>query len=147
MLFQWIIAFSAIILPIGIEEVAAGDGALNTWSILAVSPNKKSCTISLGQLAKHNRLNRTIPHKAFESAFLSTPYLTAGNRGISELFADGVEIACFSPGNSLALVDGIRNLFSDHDKLNEMSSLIHKKYHNICNQEMLSRDFLKIVIT
>ena len=112
-----------------------------------ISKLQKSCTISLGQLAKHNRLNRTIPHKAFESAFLSTPYLTAGNKGITELFEDGVEIACFSPGNSLALVDGIRNLFSDHDKLNEMSVLFHRKYQNTCNQEMLSRDFLKIVVT
>jgi hypothetical protein len=111
-----------------------------------ISKLQKACTISLGQLAKHNRLNRTIPHKAFESAFLATPYLTAGNKGITELFKEGVEITCFSPGNSLALVDRIRNLFSDHDKLNEMSSLFHKKYQNICNQEELSQDFLKIVV-
>ena len=36
--------FPAIISPIGIAEVAAGDGALQTWSMRAVSRNKKSCT-------------------------------------------------------------------------------------------------------
>ena len=110
-----------------------------------ISKLQKSCRILLGQLAKHNRLNRTIPHKAFEAAFLATPYLTAGNKGIAELFTEGIEIECFSPGNSLALVDSIRNLIIDHDKLNKMSYSIHEKYENICNQKMLSQNFLKIV--
>ena len=90
--------------------------------------------------------NRTIPHKAFESAFLATPYLTAGNKGIAELFTEGIDVECFSPGNSLALVDSIRNLIIDHDKLNKMSYSIHEKYKNICNQKMLSQNFLKIVL-
>ena len=111
-----------------------------------ISKLQKSCRILLGQLAKHNRLNRTIPHKAFEAAFLATPYLTAGNKGIAELFTEGIDIECFSPGNSLALVDKIRNLIIDHDKLNKMSYSIHEKYENICNQKMLSQNFLKIVL-
>jgi len=111
-----------------------------------ISKLQKSCTIMLGQLAKHNRLNRTIPHKAFEAGFLATPYLTAGNKGITELFTEGFEVECFSPGNSIALVDKIRNLISDHDKLNEMSALIYEKYQNNCNQRMLSQKFLNIVL-
>lgn len=111
-----------------------------------ISKLQKSCRILLGQLAKHNRLNRTIPHKAFEAAFLATPYLTADNKGITEIFTEGIEIECFSPGNSLALVDKIRNLIVDHDKLNKMSYSIHEKYENICNQKILSQNFLKIVL-
>lgn len=111
-----------------------------------ISKLQKSSTIILGQLAKHNRLNRTIPHKAFEAAFLARPYLTAGNKGITELFTEGFEIECFSPGNSIELVDKIRNLINDHDKLNEMSASIYEKYQNICNQKMLSQNFLKIVL-
>ena len=111
-----------------------------------ISKLQKSSRILLGQLAKHNRLNRTIPHKAFEAAFLATPYLTAGNKGIAEVFTEGIDIECFSPGNSLALVDKIRNLIIDHDKLNKMSYSIHEKYENICNQKILSQNFLKIVL-
>ena len=111
-----------------------------------ISKLQRSSRISLGQLAKHNRLNRTIPHKAFEAAFLATPYLTAGNKGIAELFTEGIDVECFSPGNSLALVDSIRNLIIDHDKLNKMSYSIHVKYENICNQKTLSQNFLKIVL-
>jgi glycosyltransferase involved in cell wall biosynthesis len=105
---------------------------------------QKSCTIALGQLAKHNRLKRTIPHKAFESAFLSTPYITAGNKGISEIFTEGTEIACFSPGNSIELVDKIKSLINDTDKLCEMSSLIHKKYKKTCSQKILAQSFIEI---
>ena len=111
-----------------------------------ISKLQKSSRIILGQLAKHSRLDRTIPHKAFEAAFLAIPYLTAGNKGITEVFTEGFEIECFSPGNSIELVDKIRNLINDHDKLNEMSALIYEKYQNICNQKMLSQNFLKIVL-
>jgi glycosyltransferase involved in cell wall biosynthesis len=109
-----------------------------------ISKLQKSCTIALGQLAKHNRLKRTIPHKAFESAFLSTPYLTAGNKGITEIFTAGTEIACFSPGNSIELVDSIKSLINDSDKLSEMSSSIHKKYRNTCSQKILAQSFIEI---
>src|SRR5690606_26284564 len=37
-------SFSAIMRPIGMDEVAAGDGALHTCSILSVSLKRKSCT-------------------------------------------------------------------------------------------------------
>src|SRR5687768_9008276 len=38
------ITMSAIISPIGIADVAAGDGALHTWSIRSDSRKRKSCT-------------------------------------------------------------------------------------------------------
>lgn len=48
-----------------------------------------SCHVSLGQFGRHKRLERTIPHKAFESLAMSLPYLTGRARGISELLTDG----------------------------------------------------------
>jgi hypothetical protein len=109
-----------------------------------ISKLQKSCRILLGQLAKHNRLNRTIPHKAFEAAFLATPYLTADNKGITEIFTEGIEIECFSPGNSIELVDKIKSLINDSDKLCEMSTLIHKKYRKTCSQKILAQSFIEI---
>ncbi len=45
----------------------------------------QSCHVSLGQLSNHPRLDRTIPHKAYESLAMGLPYLTAANRGLLEL--------------------------------------------------------------
>ena len=53
-----------------------------------ISKLQKACTISLGQLAKHNRLNRTIPHKAFEAGYFGKPYLTLDTESIRELYPD-----------------------------------------------------------
>lgn len=105
---------------------------------------QKSCTILLGQLAKHNRLNRTIPHKAFESAFLATPYLTAKNQGIIELFKDD-EVITFSPGDASALAKAIENLIDDRDKLGVMASLIKNKYQSVCSQSELAQKFVEII--
>ncbi|MEW6610024.1 MAG: glycosyltransferase [Patescibacteria group bacterium] len=53
------------------------------------------CHISLGQLSGHSRLQRTIPHKAYESLALKVPYLTARNEGIMEILREGDTcIAC-----------------------------------------------------
>lgn len=111
-----------------------------------ISKLQTACTIFLGQLAQHPRLNRTIPHKAYEAGFLARPYLTARNKGIKELFVEGSEIECFAAGSSRALANKIRSLIIDTDKLNAMSCSIHEKYQNTCNQKMLSQNFVKIVL-
>lgn len=48
----------------------------------------QKCYLSLGQLSDHERLERTVPHKAFESMVLKIPYLTANNTGILELLKE-----------------------------------------------------------
>jgi glycosyltransferase involved in cell wall biosynthesis len=70
-------------------------------------------SITLGQLAKHERLNRTIPHKAFEAAFLGKAYLTGRNHGILEIFKENKEISCFNPGDSTDLANKISELFKE----------------------------------
>ncbi len=47
---------------------------------------------SLGQFEESERLDRTIPHKAFESISMGIPYITARARAISELLED--EVSC-----------------------------------------------------
>jgi len=48
----------------------------------------KLADISLGQISNHKRLDYTIPHKAFESAFFSQCYITADSKGVKELFGE-----------------------------------------------------------
>lgn len=47
------------------------------------------CQVSLGQFEDHERLGRTIPHKAFESLALGLPYMTGRSAGIQELLTEG----------------------------------------------------------
>ena len=60
------------------------------------------CQISLGQFEDHERLERTIPHKAFEALAMGMPYVTGRTGGISELLTDGkdcIMVRCADPGD------------------------------------------------
>ena len=101
--------------------------------------------LTLGQLANHVRLKRTIPHKAFESAFLSSPYLTARSIGIQELFTEDIEIACFEPGSAEDLADCIKKLLENKLKLSSMSTAMKSTYNLACSQAVLANKFSEIV--
>jgi glycosyltransferase involved in cell wall biosynthesis len=104
-----------------------------------------NCTISLGQLADHPRLQRTIPHKAFESAFLATPYLSARSNGILELFEEVSDIACFNPGDPQDLADQIISLLSNLNRTNDFGLRMKRTYNLRCSQNILAKNFLQVV--
>jgi glycosyltransferase involved in cell wall biosynthesis len=51
--------------------------------------NILECHVSLGQFEKHDRLSRTIPHKAFEALAMKIPYITAKTVPVQEILEDG----------------------------------------------------------
>lgn len=65
------------------------------------------CHLSLGQLADHPRLSRTLPCKLFESLVLGLPYLTARNAGVFELLKEGETCFAVPINDSGALVGKI----------------------------------------
>ena len=101
--------------------------------------------LSLGQLSNHPRLRRTIPHKAFESAFLGIPYLTARNFGILEVFQENQEIFCFDPGSAEDLAAKIMFLKSERELLLESGRRIKERYSTTLSQKVLSEEFLRII--
>jgi glycosyltransferase involved in cell wall biosynthesis len=102
--------------------------------------------ISLGQLSDHQRLMRTIPHKAFESAFFGTPYLTARNPGILEVFTEDFDVLCFQPGSAQDLAKKIKSCKSDLDKLKILSENFRLTYGSVLQQRKLSEKFLEIAM-
>ena len=106
---------------------------------------QSTCAISLGQLANHERLNRTIPHKAFEAAFLAKPYITGRTQGILELFNEGTEIICFEPGKSDDLAKVITEVLNNKSLANTLGNNIKKKYNKQLTQANLANQFLKII--
>ncbi|MEI6843436.1 MAG: glycosyltransferase [bacterium] len=47
-----------------------------------------SCHVSLGQFGANPRLERTIPHKAFETISMGLPYISGRTKAVLELFTD-----------------------------------------------------------
>jgi len=107
----------------------------------------KSAQITVGQMSGDKRLTRTIPHKAFESAYLAKPYITAGNSGVKELFVDKLEIICTQADDAQDLALKIRYLLDNPGAAKLIGENMNLKYRNSCSQEILARAFLKLVTT
>jgi glycosyltransferase involved in cell wall biosynthesis len=107
----------------------------------------RSAQITVGQMSRDKRLSRTIPHKAFESAYLSKPYITAGNSGVKELFVDELEIICTRAGDAEDLALKIRYLLDNPGAAKLIGENMNLKYSNSCSQEILAKTFLKLVTT
>lgn len=102
----------------------------------------QSSDLTLGQLQNHDRLNRTIPHKAYESAYLGRPYLTARSEGILEIFSENREILCFTAGDSVDLSASILNCYKNRENLNSLGLRMKKRYMKEYSQEKLAKKFL-----
>jgi glycosyltransferase involved in cell wall biosynthesis len=98
--------------------------------------------LSLGQLSDHHRLRRTIPHKAYESAFLGIPYLTARNGGILEIFEEDEEVFCFTPGSAVDLARKVVLLSKNPELLQNSAKKIQAKYQQNLNQQKLGERLL-----
>jgi glycosyltransferase involved in cell wall biosynthesis len=75
--------------------------------------------VVLGQLSKHSRLKRTLPHKFFEAGYFKKCYLTSNMGAISE-FAEKELALGFTGGSSQVLVEAINDLV---DKKNLRTAL------------------------
>jgi hypothetical protein len=133
-------------LPINIQF--SQNTYINTTHIQAqseISNIYKCAQITIGQMSGHRRLSRTIPHKAYESAYLSKPYVTAGNSGIRELFLDNHEIICTRSGDALDLAMKITYLLDNPHTAKLIGKSMNLKYRNTCSQEILAKTFLKLI--
>lgn len=117
----------------------------NYYSPSTVARIQSESTITLGQLAKHERLERTIPHKAFEAAFLGKTYLTGRNQGILEIFQEDKEIRCFNPGDPIDLAKKILELFTEPESLKNLGLNMQAKYNKVASQNHLSKKLLNTI--
>jgi glycosyltransferase involved in cell wall biosynthesis len=106
---------------------------------------QKASFLTLGQMARNGRLDRTIPHKAFEAAFMGTPYLTGRNSGILEIFREDVDISCFIPGDAVDLAQKIDYLCGHPALTQELGRQMNLRYKVNLSQNKLGEAFLKFV--
>ena len=132
-------------LPSGLEFSSRSFISREFISKSQIATLQNNSNLTLGQLANHPRLERTIPHKAFESGFLGSPYLTARTGGILELFREDIEIACFEPGSAEDLAIKILYLRNNKEVLEKLSYNMMLNYQVMSAQEVLSKKFISIV--
>lgn len=101
------------------------------------------CHLSIGQLADHPRLERTIPHKAFESLSMKLPYLTAKNKGVLEILKEDETCVCVNPNDSKDLADKIMFLKNNPETLERISANAYGLYESTYTPLILGRKLLE----
>ncbi len=100
------------------------------------------CHLSLGQLANHERLKRTIPHKAFEFLAMNLPYLTARTEGILELLEEDKTCFCFKPGDSQDLAEKIIFLKDHPEIVKTVSCNSYSLYRTSLTSDILANNLI-----
>lgn len=102
----------------------------------------QKCHLSLGQLSNHSRLERTIPHKCYESLAMRLPYLTAVNKGILELLKGGETCITCEPENAESLAEKILWAKDHPQELERISEKGHLLYKDKLSPRILAKKLL-----
>ncbi|OGN01571.1 MAG: hypothetical protein A3I26_00510 [Candidatus Yanofskybacteria bacterium RIFCSPLOWO2_02_FULL_43_10] len=100
------------------------------------------CHLSLGQLSNHDRLSRTIPHKAYESLAMKLPYLTASNIGVLELLAPGETCLACSPADANSLAEKILWAKNNYPVAEKIAENGYKQYQDQLKSSILAGNIL-----
>lgn len=105
------------------------------------------CHLALGQLAKHDRLNRTIPHKCFESIAVGLPYIHARYGPVAEILKEGESVVFVNPADPQDLADKILYLKNNPEIAQKIGDNGYKVYLEKFTPEKLAQDILAILKT
>ena len=103
------------------------------------------CHVSLGQFENHVRLNRTIPHKAFESLVMGLPYITGRAEGVQELLADGKDCLMVNLADANDLAAKILLLKNNPELRQNIAENGRRLYENNLTNRILGREILKLL--
>ena len=92
---------------------------------------------TLGQLGTSERLARTIPHKAFESAYFGKPYLGFNHEALNELFKEKQSSLLFARLDEIE--DFLSNFKPNQEVIQDIGLNAKRIYEKEFNQEKLSQ--------
>ena len=98
--------------------------------------------ISLGQLSDHDRLKRTIPHKAYESLAMKLPYLTASNPGILELLTPDETCLTCNSADAESLAEKILWAKNHPQEIEMIVENGYQLYQTKLKSDILARELL-----
>lgn len=102
--------------------------------------------LMLGQFEDNPRLNRTIPHKAFEAFMMGIPYLTADAPAAREAIEDGENGFLVPLANPEALAMKIRSLSREPDRLREVAMCASEQFEKRFSPSASARRIVEIVL-
>ena len=102
----------------------------------------QGCHLSLGQLSDHDRLTRTIPHKAYESLAMKLPYLTASNTGILELLTPDKTCLTCNPADSNSLAEKILLAKNNYPLAADIAENGYQLYQDKLKSYILAKNLL-----
>ena len=101
--------------------------------------------LSLGQLSNHERLDRTIPHKAYESLAMKLPYLTASNIAVLELLKPGETCIECKPADSNDLAGKILWAKNNYSEAERIAQKGYELYQRELKSDVLAQKLLESV--
>ena len=104
-----------------------------------------SCHINLGQFGLNERLERTIPHKAFEAMAISMPYITGRSGGILELLKDRMDCLMVNLADPIDLSDKILELKNNPELATKIANSGYKLYSEKLTPKKLAGEILKFI--
>lgn len=105
----------------------------------------QECHVSLGQLSDHERLTRTIPHKAFESIAMKIPYLTARNKAILELLTENETCFCCNPADAQDLASKILSVKNNYPVARTITENAYQLYLRELTPQILAKKVLGLI--
>jgi len=138
------------------SEVAKLIRCLNPSNVEWISDNlspdelvqkMRGCHISLGQFEKHERLERTIPHKAFESLSMGLPYITCRAKGIEELLTDGTDCLMVNCADSKDIAENIQQLKNNPDLALTIAQNGRQLFETKLSNQKLAKDIVHTILS
>ena len=99
----------------------------------------------LGQLLDHKRLSIAIPHKFYEAAYFSKPYLTA-DHGLMKDFVNKNLVFGFDAGNVQAFIKKLNVLYEEQFEMLSFGKKLGEWYNGNCSQLILTKNFYTILL-
>ncbi len=100
------------------------------------------CHVSLGQLARHPRLKRTLPCKLFESLALRLPYLTGRNPAVFEILEEGKTCLAAVPGDAADLAAKVLYLRDNPAERERIAQAGYDLYRSRLTSKALAKEAL-----
>jgi glycosyltransferase involved in cell wall biosynthesis len=104
-----------------------------------------SSHVSLGQFEDHDRLQRTIPHKCFETMAMGLPYVTARTPAISEILKDGKSCLFVNMADPKDLAEKIMILKNNPGLANTIGENGYKLYKERFTPKNLAKDIIDLI--
>lgn len=105
----------------------------------------KDASISLGQFESSPRLDRTIPHKIFESMIMKLPLITAYSPAVGELLKDGESCIFVRRADPIHLAEKISFLADNPEMGEKLADNARFIYDKKCSVKVLTDELLNII--